>query len=925
MPLSWNEIKARALAFSREWAGEKSERAEAQSFWNDFFHVFGIDRRRVTVFEKQVKLVRAGEKMRHGRIDAFWKGVLLIEHKSAGEDLDRAFAQAADYFEGIPERDLPRYVLVSDFVRFRLYDLEDDTTVEFKLAQFHDKVKHFGFIAGYRTQEIEPQNPVNIRAAEQMGKLHDLLKASGYSGHPLELLLVRVLFCLFADDTGIFHPAQAFRMWLDERTATDGSDLGSQLAQLFQVLNQQESARPKTLDEQLRAFPYVNGKLFEETLPIASFDARMRETLLDCCALDWSAISPAIFGALFQSIMDHKARRNLGAHYTSEENILKLIKPLFLDALWEDFHKVKSNRNRLFEFHKKLRTLNFLDPACGCGNFLVISYRELRKLELEILRTVHQGPGSRFLNVHQEIQIDVDQFYGIEIEEFPAQIAQVALWLMDHQMNMRISEDFGLYFARIPLTTAPHIHHTNALRIDWADVLPSERCSYVLGNPPFVGAMVMSETQRTDLAQVFGDLKGYGVLDLVSAWYWKAAKYVQGTPIQAAFVSTNSITQGEQVGLLWAPLTLRFGMHILFAHRTFRWSNEARGIAAVHCVIIGFAQGKGGPGVIYEYEDIAGEAHAVAASSINAYLVDAPEVFLVNRSGPICAVPPMRFGSMPRDGGHLILSPEERADLVATEPQISPYILRYTGAEEFLNAGERYCLWLIGVSPSVLSRCPKTCQRLEAVRAFRLASKAATTQKFAATPSLFCQIAQLDTEYLLVPRVSSERRAFIPMGFMSRTTIGNDQVLLVPGATPFHFGVMSSTMHNAWVRYTCGRLESRYRYSKDIVYNNFPWPEAPTDKQRGAIEAAAQGVLDARAQFPDASLADLYDPLTMPPALVKAHQKLDTAVDAAYMTNSGRKGFKSDAERVTFLFELYQKYTSLLPAAAKPKRMRRAR
>jgi hypothetical protein len=418
MPLSWNEINARALAFSREWKGEGSERAEAQSFWNRFFDVFGIDRRRVAIFEKQVALTGADRKIKQGRIDCFWKGVLLVEHKSAGQSLDRAFAQAADYFDGLTERDLPRYILVSDFARFRLYDLEDDTEIEFRLSELHNKVKHFAFIAGYRVQAIEPQNPVNIKAAEQMGRLHDLLKSSGYTGHPLELLLVRVLFCLFADDTGIFNPPHAFRAWLDERTSPDGSDLGPQIAQLFQLLNQPEAARPKSLDEQLRAFAYVNGKLFEETLPIASFDAKMRETLLDCCALDWSAISPAIFGALFQSIMDEKARRNLGAHYTSEENILKLIKPLFLDELWQEFHRIKGNKNRLFDFHKKLRTLTFLDPACGCGNFLVIAYRELRKLELDILRTVHEGPGSRFLNVHQEIQIDVDQFYGIEIEEF---------------------------------------------------------------------------------------------------------------------------------------------------------------------------------------------------------------------------------------------------------------------------------------------------------------------------------------------------------------------------------------------------------------------------------------------------------------------------------------------------------------------------
>ena len=498
MPLSWNEIRNRAHEFSRKWEGEESERAEAQSFWNDFFAVFGIERKRVAIFEKQVQIARAGEKLKHGRIDAFWKGMLLIEHKSRGQDLSRAFAQAADYFDGLAERDLPRYILVSDFERFHLYDLEDDTQVAFRLADLHKRIKHFAFIAGYRTQVIQPQNPVNIKAAERMGRLHDRLKASGYAGHPLELLLVRLLFSLFADDTGIFQPAGSFRIWLEERTAADGSDLGPQLAQFFQVLNTPEDKRSKNLDEQLAAFPYVNGRLFEETLPIAAFDAAMREALLDCCALDWSSISPAIFGALFQSIMDNKARRNLGAHYTSEENILKLIGPLFLDELHAEFQRVRNNKNKLFEFHKKLRSLTFFDPACGCGNFLVIAYRELRALELEVLRASY-GSSQQVVDVHQLIGVDVDQFYGIEIEEFPAQIAQVALWLMDHQMNLRVSEEFGLYFARIPLKTTPHIHHGNALTLDWNEVLPAEQASYVFGNPPFVGKSQRSATQKSDV------------------------------------------------------------------------------------------------------------------------------------------------------------------------------------------------------------------------------------------------------------------------------------------------------------------------------------------------------------------------------------------------------------------------------------------
>jgi hypothetical protein len=917
MPLSWNEIRSRAHEFSHRWAGEESECAEAQSFWNDFFAIFGLDRKRVASFEKQVQLTRAGEKLKNGRIDAFWKGTLLIEHKSAGQDLDRAFAQAIDYFDGLAERDLPRYILVSDFARFRLYDLESGSETEFKLADLYKRIKHFAFVAGYRTQDIAPQNPVNIKAAERMGALHDLLKASGYAGRALEVLLVRLLFCLFAEDTGIFQPASAFRMWLEERTATDGSDLGSQLALLFQVLNSPEANRSRMLDEQLAVFPYVNGRLFEEVLPIAVFDAKMRTALLECCALDWSSISPAIFGALFQSIMDDKARRNLGAHYTSEENILKLIKPLFLDDLWAEFQRIKGNRNKLFEFHKKLRGLTFFDPACGCGNFLVIAYRELRKLELEVLRASHEN-GQQVLDIHQLIRIDVDQFYGIEIEEFPAQIAQVALWLIDHQMNVRVSEEFGLYFARIPLKTTPHIHCANALRLDWADVLPAERCTYVFGNPPFVGAKFMDDTQRAEVNVVFDGIANAGLLDFVAAWYVKAARYLRTNErtnerillTRCAFVSTNSITQGEQVGVLWGWL-LAQGIHIHFAHRTFQWSNEARGMAAVHCVIVGFGHHDVERKVIFEYEDIRGEPHAVAARNINPYLVDGPDVVLPRRSKPLCAAPEIGIGNKPIDDGNYLFTAEEKTEFIEAEPGAAKWFRRWLGADEFINGYERWCLWLGDCPPAELRRMPQALVRVEAVKKFRASSKSAPTRKLAEMPTRFHVEHIPSANYLIFPRHSGERRRFLPIGFGSPEVLVGDACLVSGTASLYDFGILTSTMHNAWVRYTCGRLESRYRYSAAIVYNNFPWPENLTDKQRAAIEAAAQGVLDARAQFPDASLADLYDPVAMPPALVKAHQKLDAAVDAAY----GQKSFTNDAARVAFLFERYQKLTSLLPAA----------
>lgn len=933
MPLSWNEIRNRAHEFSKRWADETSEDAEAKPFWIEFFNVFGIDRKRVASFEEPVK--KLGDKQ--GYIDLFWKGMLLVEHKSRGKDLDKAYTQALDYFPGIKERDLPKYVLVSDFAHFRLYDLEENTETEFKLADLHKRIKHFAFIAGYRTQTIAPQNPVNIKAAERMGKLHDALKAAGYEGHPLEVLLVRLLFCLFAEDTGIFQPASAFRAWIEERTAPDGSDLGPQLAQLFQVLNTPENpppqsspasgrgdnrenhssipARAKTLDEQLAAFPYINGKLFEEMLPIASFNLTMREALLDCCALDWSSISPAIFGALFQSIMDAKARRNIGAHYTSEENILKLIQPLFLDDLHEEFKRVKGNKNKLFEFHKKLRTLTFFDPACGCGNFLVIAYRELRKLELDVLRAVHEGPGSRFLDIHQEISVDVDQFYGIEIEEFPAQIAQVAMWLMDHQMNVRVSEEFGMYFARIPLKTSPHIVNGNALTLDWNGVLPAERASYVLGNPPFIGHHLQTPKQKSEMLAVYGpDAKAAGVMDYVTAWYCKAARYIQGTLIKVAFVSTNSITQGEQVGILWRALQRSSPLYIHFAHRTFQWSNEAKGKAAVYCVIIGFAAFDVENKTIYEYASPDGEPHGIPAKQINAYLVDAPWVLVENRSNNPFGKPEMMYGSKPTDGGHFLFSDEEKSQFLREEPEAAKFIKPFISAHEYLHNEKRWVLWLVGATSFEINALPKVRERVRTVDAFRKASKAESTRVYP-YPTLFRQVTQPKQDYVLIPGHSSENRAFIPFGFFDKNHIVGNSCFALPGATLFHFGVIQSTMHMAWVRYTCGRLESRYRYSKDIVYNNYPWPDEPSDKQRAAIEAAAQAVLDARAQFPQSSLADLYDPLTMPPALVKAHQALDRAVDACYR----KAAFTSDAQRVEFLFERYQQLTSLLSSISAKK------
>jgi len=829
VPLSWNEIKDRALKFSREWGKESSEDAEAKSFLDAFFNVFGVPRKRVATFEQRVKKLDG----RDGYIDLLWKGILLIEQKSRGKNLDRAYQQAKDYFPGLKNRDVPRYILVSDFARFRLYDLEEGMQHEFTLADFYKNVRLFGFIAGYQTTVYQEQDPVNIQAAERMGRLHDELKEIGYTGHYLEIYLVRLLFCLFAEDTSIFERRQ-FQDLIEQRTSEDGADLAQWLEGLFQVLNVPSEKRLKKLDAQLAAFPHVNGHLFAELLPHAAFDAGMRQLLLDCCALDWSRISPAIFGSLFQSVMDTTLRRNLGAHYTSEKNILKLIKPLFLDELRAEFARIKVNKKRLEEFHQRLAKLRFLDPACGCGNFLIIAYRELRLLELEILRALDNGTAS--LDVAQfNILCDVDQFYGIEIEEFPAQIAQT----------------FGRYFVRLPLQKSATIFHGNALRTDWRDIVKPEALSYILGNPPFGGKKEQGKSQKEDMETVFADAPSSGLLDFVAAWYRKAVDYMADNPkIKAAFVSTNSITQGEQVGVLWPDL-LKRGVNIYFAHRTFQWFNEARGKAAVHCVIIGFALYDTDEKWIFNYETLQGEPHEIKVKNINPYLVDAPCYFLQRREKPICNVPEINKGSEATDFGFLILSSEEKDELIKSEPRSNKWIRKFIGGDEYINNIERFCLWLQDIEPQELKSMPKVMNRVNQVQAARLASDKERTKEWAKFPALFTENRQPKTSYMVIPKVSSERRSFIPIGFVSEDWIASGSVQVIPEATLYHFGILSSSMHMAWMRTTAGRMKSDYQYSNTIVYNNFPWPSTLTDPQKQAIENAAQAVLDTRTQFPN--------------------------------------------------------------------------
>ena len=897
MALSWNEIRSRAIAFTKEWEDESRENAESQSFWNDFFNVFGVSRRRVATFEKPV--AKLGDKK--GSIDLLWKGVILVEHKSRGKDLDKAFQQAKDYFPGIKDRELPKYILVSDFEIFRLYDLEEGGHTQFHIKEFSKYIKLFGFMAGYTTHKVREEDPVNIKAAELLGKLHDELKVTGYDGHPLELFLVRLLFLMFAEDTAIFEK-NSFVEYLEAKTHEDGSDVGAKLTELFQVLNTPEDKRLSTRDESLNDFIYTNGKLFEEFLPIPAFDTKMRGVLIECCYLDWSKISPAIFGSLFQSIMDKKARRNLGAHYTSEANILKVIRPLFLDELQERFEKLKKNKKKLQEFQKELATLHFLDPACGSGNFLIIAYRELRLLELEILKILHSAS---VLDVSTIVWVDVDQFYGIEVDEFPAQIAQVAMWLIDHQMNMRISEHFGQYYARLPLKKSANIVNANSLELDWEEVVAKDRLSYILGNPPFYGKQYQSKAQRADMENIFSGVKGAGVLDYVTAWYLKASQYIQGTNIVAAFVSTNSISQGEQVGVLWKELFENYGIKIHFAHQTFNWSNEAKSNAAVHVVIVGFANVDSDYKRIYEYEDIKDDAHEKSVKNINPYLVEGDDIVVTKRTKPLCDAKPMSRGNQATDGGFLLLYDEEKEIFCNKYDDINEIIKPVVSAREFLNNIKRWCFWLVDISPTIIKKYPELLTRIEQVKVMRLESSFAPTRELANYPTLFRDIKN-PQQFIVIPRVSSERREYIPMGFFDGSHIPLDSIHTIHNGDLFLFGNLTSLMHMAWVKYTCGRLKSDYRYSKDIVYNNYPFPKDVSDKKKTTVEEKAQNILDIRAEFTDSSLADLYDPLAMPPKLKKAHKELDRAVDKCYT----KRTFKSDKERIEFLFGLYEEYVA---------------
>jgi len=651
-----------------------------------------------------------------------------------------------------------------------------------------------------------------------------------------------------------------------------------------------------------------------------TFDGQIPERLLQACTLEWGQLSPVMLGSMFQALLNPQERRNVGAHYTSEQNIQKLIKPLFLDELYNELARAKGNKTQLQALHKKLATLRFLDPACGCGNFLVITYRELRELELQVLRELNKS-GQGFLDIREIIHIDVDQFYGIESDEFACQITQVALWLIDHQMNLKVSHEFGQYFVRLPLTKVATIVHGNALRMDWESLVSKTQLHYILGNPPFVGKQLQNAAQKADMESVFTSVPGAGVLDYVTAWYLTAAKYIQDTTIRCAFVSTNSIAQGEQVGVLWNELYHRYHLKIHFAHRTFSWRNEAKGNAAVHCVIIGFGVHDRDDKRLFDYENLKGEPTERQVKNINPYLVEGSDIFITKRTKPLCQVSEIKFGNQPIDGGGFIIETrEELAEILSKEPTLSKYIRKYVGSQEYLNKIDRWVFWLLEISPTEIRNSKILTEKISRVKEFRSKSSRKETRELALVPTKFAFISHTETDYVIIPSVSSENRRYIPIGVMPKEVITSNLCLIIPNATLFLFGILTSEMHLAWVKYTCGRLKSDFRYSNTIVYNNYPFPQNVNEVQKQKVEQAAQKVLDTRTNYPDNSLADLYDPLSMPPDLVKVHQALDKAVDVCYRSQA----FTNELGRIEYLFSLYEQLTAPMIKVAKKRKTTKA-
>ncbi len=900
-PPSWNDIRASARRFAARYQDSTDEQAEKQPFWIDFLGLYGIDHKRVKArFEDPTLRSSTG---RIGWIDFFWPGVIAVEHKSAGKNLEEAERQCLDYLDSKTDEAWPQAIVTSDFKRIRILDLmgSERSVVEFALQDLPSHVERFGFLAGYAPRQLKvDETAADVTAARLMGRLFEEVAKTGYDDHETSILLTRLLFLLFGDDTGLWE-RDLFAEFVATRTSPDGADLGSQLAHLFEVLDRAPDRRLSNLDELLARFPHVNGGLFADHISIPAFDRRMREELLAACNFAWGAISPAIFGSLFQAVKSKEARRALGEHYTSEANIRKVIDPLFLDDLRQELDAAGHDARRLRRLRDRLGKMRVLDPACGCGNFLVVAYKELRGLELEIMLRLREITGEEQLALDATLGLRVSptQFSGIEFEEWPARIAETAMFLADHQENLKLANHFGDHPDRLPIQTRANVVQGNALRIPWDEVSLIDADTRIVGNPPFLGSLMMNEVQKEDARGVWGDNKRLGTLDYVTNWFVLGARWAMSTGCRVAFVSTNSVTQGEQVGVLWAELA-KSNAHILFAHQTFAWTNESPGQAAVHVVVIGLAASQPKSARLFEYPDLRGSARELTVLAINPYLYPGDAVVVQTRSQPLSPEQTrMRFGSMPRDGGALSrITPDQAEEIRGADPIAARYLRRLIGAEELISGEVRYCLWLVEATPHELRESKVLRARLEAVAMMRRASKAASTRRFADTPWLFAQLAQPTTDYLAVPRVSSESRRYVPMAMFPPEVIASDALLTVSAADTFTFGAMSSSAFNEWNRVVSGRLKSDMRISAEITYHNFPFPEG-TEEARAKVGAAAADVLAVRAAHPRSSLADLYDVNTMPPDLQRAHRSLDRTILESY-------GLVHSADRFAIMTRLFE-------------------
>ena len=926
--LSLNAIRERCVKFAHEWSDcVGDEKQEGHEFMRKLMKCFGVTKHKAIAYEKRSKRATTG---RQGYIDALIPGKALIEMKSAGKDLNKAEEQALDYIHDLADIETPRLLIISDFRRIRIIDLDHDMTTtegiesgrtEFELVKLPDHVDDLKSLAGYGMVQVgsREQEQASIRAARVMADLYEALDGSGYSDHEASIFLIRTLFCLYGDDAGLWE-RDLFTEFLDTRTHEDGSDLGAQLALLYQTLNTPTERRQSTLDELISRFPYVNGGIFAEPLSIPSFSSAMRDELMRACAFDWSGISPAVFGSLFQAVKSPQARRELGEHYTSETNILKTLGPLFLDDLREHFAEHTHDLTKLKELRQELRELRIMDPACGCGNFLVVAYRELRRLDTEILVRIRELELARKDNDefqatmffddrgdHAEIMVQLDHFFGIEIEEWPARIAQTALHLAHHQANREMERLLGQAPSILPLSTSAHITIGNALRTDWTQVCPPSPTVRIVGNPPFIGQYLRSEEQTDDLRFVWGD--GYdGYLD----WFIKASQYFQSVPRggRFAFVSTNSIAQGAPVAALFGPL-LEGGWRIRFAHQTFAWTSEAPGAAAVHCVITGFDRGapheKAHP-VLFTYSSLKAQPEALPIKHINPYLVEGPDIFLKALRHPLSPnLPEVRFGSKPVDGGNLIVEAEDYPQ-VAADPIAAKYLRPFRMGREVVRGLDRWCLWMHteDFDPRDIDRSPILKERVRACATFRQGSKKKATVAGAQTAHLFQENHQPSEPYVAIPRVVSETRLFYTAAHLSEDVIAGDKVYTALDPDGFLFAIISSSMFMSWQKLVGGRLKSDLNFSNKIVWNTLPLPEV-SDKQRAAIIAAGQGVLDARAEQPGVSLATMYNPLAMAPSLLKAHRILDRAVDPAF---GAKKALETNEQRLAILFKRYQEMTT---------------